>query len=547
MTKSWVSWICLTVLLSAVPAEAESAFATVDVEVVGVGGVAPRALSVEVEDASATPLNSNANKAAAALPVEAELRPSGFRVSLPSAGVFKIWVHAPEHQSEEIPLLVSKRGQSFRATLQLVAETAVLTDEAPSVLPLRDGGLTRKAMNRAADGTWTATFEAPKDFQYLIVINTRSGPVSVSNPGEPRLVSSPYGLRSVASPVDGVAVILFDPRLLPGASADARASIRFEDDAAHTELFALVDQYRRNTIALQALGREASQAENQAMRRAQAEPFIRRFNDGQAPKLVRHAAGIFAVTTTWQLSDDLKDAIRAAVPADCPLWALKPLLQYGGLTALMGDLSEMATYVESMARTAPDRRVRANALFHLAREAAKKGDADLEARLLRRVSGEFGDLKDIARLLGGDRKQKLPAGSRAPTYSFQTIAGEAFKPTARERQFTLIEFSAQWCGACVEIIPTLAKIRADHPEERLRMVTITVGETAESLRALLARQPPQPWQHVPVADDWDGLKTFDVAAYPTLYLVSSEGTIVATDKELRKGDLMANLKLLLAE
>ena len=489
----WLRLLVCGLLLATSPVQAGARFLGT---VTGSDGKPPRALLVQLEDAAASPLNIFA---ARAIEPRTAVFPDAlgrFEVELPGPGVFKVWVRAPEHRSESIPLIVSKGDERFSASIRLVAEAPQPSPHAPQVVLSGNRERVIEMQQDAQIGVWSCEFEADAPIRYQLSL-AGSSPQFFVNPTQDEVEIMKYGFWSLAHPTEGRVRLRFDPKDFRGVSGKQRAKVKFSMDRLHDELFKLVEQYRRNNDVLAAaLAGEKRPAEQlNAERLAAAQPFVAVFRDRRRPRVLREAAGIFAVTTSWQLAPEFKAAFRKEVAPTSPLWAFKPLLHRGGLSTMFGSMDQMNAYATAMAREAPDRRVRAEARLYLAKKAGTEGDVDAESAQLALIREEFQDLKALVRRLKEEaRVRRFPVGSVFPEYEFTTLAGQRIGGDFAG--YTLLDFSAVWCGPCVDLVPQLAQVRTAHPESELRLVTLMVGTTVLELPSALKRFPPQPWHHV---------------------------------------------------
>jgi hypothetical protein len=342
---------------------------------------------------------------------------------------------------------------------------------------------------------------------------------------------------SVSHAKAGQRAVSFNPGDLPVGVAGGRARVEFEGNHVHSDLFDLVDEYRRSTPGFVEAVR-SSQSNAAEFGRRRAESFLRVFHDDSKSRLVRHAAGVLAVSASWSLSDRDKWLIREFVGPDCPMWALHPVTDGAGIRTSLGTDEEAEAFVSAKANRSPDKRVRARALIYFLHKAQAQGDHEKASRILKELAARYFDLRDIREEVEPTAPhRKLVRGVNLPPLEFSSIDGRALKNNA-VGQYTLLEFSVVGCTPCLELIPVLARLRSRHSERQLRIVTLTYGVDPTTLRALLARQPHQPWLHVAIPEsEHHHLHDLEVFAFPTLYLVGPDGRILASDVDLQKGNL----------
>ena len=80
------------------------------------------------------------------------------------------------------------------------------------------------------------------------------------------------------------------------------------------------------------------------------------------------------------------------------------------------------------------------------------------------------------------------AGANEPL-ALATLEGESVRVApASPDQTLLLHFWATWCTSCVEEFPALASALRGCDRDRLRLVTVNVGDSAEEIREFVAAQ-----------------------------------------------------------
>jgi tetratricopeptide (TPR) repeat protein len=111
-----------------------------------------------------------------------------------------------------------------------------------------------------------------------------------------------------------------------------------------------------------------------------------------------------------------------------------------------------------------------------------------------------------------------------PAFKIQTLDGEVVSSQGLLGQVVLVDFWATWCQPCIASLPTLGRFHAYTHDRPLRLVSVSVDESADVLRRFVAEKEM----------DWtvihDGSKAFahhfGVSSYPTYLLVDADGFIV---------------------
>lgn len=79
-------------------------------------------------------------------------------------------------------------------------------------------------------------------------------------------------------------------------------------------------------------------------------------------------------------------------------------------------------------------------------------------------------------------------GLPAPDVVFRGVAGEAVRLSDLRGRPVVLAFWATWCTRCLDELDHLRKVRADHAEDRLAILAVSVDEDRLDLDAFLARR-----------------------------------------------------------
>ncbi len=394
---------------------------------------------------------------------------------------------------------------------------------APLVVPV--GKMREKlSMEEASDGTWTYTGASQEpEVRYSIQLKLADKPRWIPNPAAP-VVFDKWGFVSIAKVENGQYTVRFDPKTLE-VKARGEAKVVFSNESSVTaRAHRIAEAFARNAVRvmdeLKAPPKESSQERARAVRAPMTQKLLGWYRDEKAPRLVRELSAVL-VFMAGEVSRETRQELASFLPIDSIAWSAYPIAQHGHIGPIVGDAARTLGYVEEMSEKHPDRSVRGEAVYALSKEYEKRGDLEKADRLLRKASADYSDVRGVKLGLGREkRSRKRLAGAPFPDLKLTTLDGKALDAESMKGRHTLVEFSAYGCGACISVIPDLAKVRASHPEDRLRMVTVTLHADDETLKEILASQPPQPWEHVALPDGDDlhqRLSEWEVWWYPTFF------------------------------
>ena len=129
-------------------------------------------------------------------------------------------------------------------------------------------------------------------------------------------------------------------------------------------------------------------------------------------------------------------------------------------------------------------------------------------------NGEVNDLSDVG----------LGKGKKAPDFELETLDGKTVKLSDYEGEKVIVNFWATWCPPCREEIPDLQKL---YDNKDIEILAIDLTETEQSMEDVEEFVFDEFEMAFPVLLDEESkiAEMYQVMAYPTSYLVDTEGTI----------------------
>lgn len=139
-------------------------------------------------------------------------------------------------------------------------------------------------------------------------------------------------------------------------------------------------------------------------------------------------------------------------------------------------------------------------------------------------------------------QELYPAGQTGQKVASFTVKDEAGKTHTLEsllqgKKYMVLDFWASWCAPCRKEIPNIKKQYALYKEKGLQVVSISIDKNAAAWKKAVKDEQLQ-WSNFlspAVADE------FHVKAIPCMYLIDSEGKIVAENEDARGEKLAAKL------
>lgn len=131
----------------------------------------------------------------------------------------------------------------------------------------------------------------------------------------------------------------------------------------------------------------------------------------------------------------------------------------------------------------------------------------------------------------------ISVGQVAPDFQLDTHEGESASLSDYRGQRVIVNFWATWCPPCRAEIPDFQKL---YDNEDVEILAVNLTDTEESIEGVGAFVEEYEMTF-PVFMDENGevAGTYDVNAYPTSYMIDSDGYIEYIAKGAMNYDLMA--------
>lgn len=134
-------------------------------------------------------------------------------------------------------------------------------------------------------------------------------------------------------------------------------------------------------------------------------------------------------------------------------------------------------------------------------------------------------------------------GKPLPNIELSDLDGKPANAGELSGKVVLIDFWATNCPPCLEELPELRRLHADHHEAGFEVLAVSLDEDEETVREFLSRSPA-PWRVFLSATDGDATRgKFGVETIPANFLVAPDGTVARVD--LHGADLKAEVERLL--
>ena len=136
---------------------------------------------------------------------------------------------------------------------------------------------------------------------------------------------------------------------------------------------------------------------------------------------------------------------------------------------------------------------------------------------------------------GDATNNSLKIGDVFPSIESIDLNGATHKldKTMLGEKYTLVVFWSTWCGFCMQELPHEIELYEKYEGNGLAVVGINADETIESGRAA-AIENSIPWPNLYEGNERRISQQLGVTSWPAMFLLDSNGKIIATDKFLRR-------------
>jgi len=148
-------------------------------------------------------------------------------------------------------------------------------------------------------------------------------------------------------------------------------------------------------------------------------------------------------------------------------------------------------------------------------------------------------------------KMDLPKNQiRSTEIGFKAIhfSGSQFKRQntvsldSLEGKYILLDFWGTWCGPCIREIPNLKTLYDNTDKSKFEIISIVVDSPKKDLEQMISKYGIT-WPQI-ISDDSNKIKEkYGIIKYPSTFLISPEGTILA--KDLRGKELETKIESLI--
>jgi thiol-disulfide isomerase/thioredoxin len=128
----------------------------------------------------------------------------------------------------------------------------------------------------------------------------------------------------------------------------------------------------------------------------------------------------------------------------------------------------------------------------------------------------------------------LAEGIVAPDFTSHTVDSNEFRLSELRGKFVLLDFWGTWCGPCLAEIPYLKSTYEQFGGDRFEIVSISVEDELPELKKFISENKMS-WTHVAINRDDPLTELYQVAKYPSTFLIAPDGTLLIQDSLSLRG------------
>lgn len=249
-----------------------------------------------------------------------------------------------------------------------------------------------------------------------------------------------------------------------------------------------------------------------------------------------------------------REALDALGPAG-PLWSAKPELIARALDLVApSDSAAAERFAAEAIERHPDPEVRAYVVLRRLERADRAGDTEAAQEAFE-ILQEPAYADSAPSFISGvlfdqyDTAGPVRLGAPVPAFHLPLLEGGTVSNAALLGTTYLLDFWATWCVPCIAEMPTLHAAYERFHERGFEIVSLSFDDGPRVVEAFREERYPMPWLNALVEGGFDHpvADAFGLRALPTILLVGADGTVAATDKDLRGERLEATLARVLGD
>ncbi len=479
-----------------------------------------------------------------------DVAPDGsYALEMDTTGVFRLRFTGVDHLEKWGALLVTGAGGEFQIDAQLSAHTYKEDFSDVAVTgDFNDFSFSKdiRKMEPQADGTYVVEIDVEADSLAYQVINVLERQRSINGTQSDYNVYDGGGdYQSVIAVRDGKARIVFDPDQL--MRVDSEAWVRFRDEACVEAQYAsfkeglerqrtdYFDQLRKlreeeaTKEALKTFSEEYDWSDSQAL----IDEAVAETQDMD----LRHTLLVTYLASSGKIDSTYARMTLAEIEPASPKWSMgRGLVTRAMYASKQPDVYEDFLY--AVLRENPDKDLKSGLLLFLIGK-ADRDEKEAEKRILFTwlITGYPESFDAQIAKNRYDPNRAIQVGRPVPAFEIASLEDSTvvYSSENMKGQVYLIDFWAVWCGPCIAELPNLHAAYDTYNEDGFTILSLSFDGAPEDVTEYREGEFKMPWLHAFVEDGFsaDVAKNFQVLGIPKPILIGQDGSIIATERDLR--------------
>ncbi len=477
-----------------------------------------------------------------------------YSLSIDEDGYFFVIYTGVDHQNYSVPLIAEKNKKTI---INVQLKHNVYPESLSNVEVIgsfnnydRNSAL---ELTKQSDGTFTKEIKSDSsEISYeLLGITNDNRSVNGTQPSEYKFDKT-GDYESIIKVDDGVAKIIFDPSKLVRSKSEEK--ITFGDANTYDEdnYEILTAMGKRQDHFMQLVKQAGGKMPASVDWTKEADSIKSTFGKIKSPITKQLAILSYlqlALFGQKTLDSKIVESAFTKIKPSSLLWAVDPRIL--GMSFGYGDFQGSPDFTDSVVSENPNRDVVGFVLFMKISQAKYSGDQETAKKLYSKLVNEYGDTQFgmVAKRLPIDTK--IEKGKKVP--DFEVVSYEDSSKTISNKSLLghvyMIDFWASWCKPCLGEMPNLQEAYNKYKDKGFEILSLSFDQKPEDVAKFRKGQWKMPWLHSYVTGGFSSqlAQEFGVKGIPKPILVDTDGTIIASENELRGPNLIKVLDAVFAE
>ncbi|RMH65209.1 MAG: hypothetical protein D6677_03005 [Calditrichaeota bacterium] len=468
-----------------------------------------------------------------------------FEIIVPYHSVLTLRASAVNHEPQWLDIVPRSPGDVIDLEIWMAPYEVPIHPENVQITGDWNGFNLAKSepMKRLDDGSFHYTVHADTNRVAFQIVNAEQGGRTINMPNsEAYRPDSSGDYQSLITLHNGQAEILFDPSWYSAHATSFRVR-----SVSHPE----IDDIRRFSDANRRFTRKLIAKRNKWFHEHKnlkdfpfgADSLLNVWKSHKQNSAAYRVMGVKLLRTALFGNNKtlLQHIFTTIAPTD-PVWEYDPDTYIFALSDLNPALIDsFYTHPEQL----NSRILQAHVIFYKGMKAADRHNEALQKEAYEKLKNHYADINRIEALLTELNPEKaIQQGKPVPPFEVTLMHGDQkVSNTSMLGRYYLIDFWAVWCGPCRGEMPNLHKAYEKFKDKNLTILSLSLDPKPDDVDAYRKEKWAMPWLHAFLENDFDNpmCKRFEVHGIPAPLLIGPDGSILATQEDLRGTRLIKTL------